>query len=290
MKVGLHISDFTWDGGPAELRVRLGEIARQAEQGGVDRLSVMDHVWQIASIGPPEHEMLEAYTTLGWLAARTERVKLLTVVTAVVYRDPGLLAKSVTTLDVLSGGRAMLGIGAAWNAEESAGLGLFFPPLAERFERLEEALQICLQMWSGDQGPYEGKHYHLERTLSSPQPLTRPHPPILIGGGGEKKTLRLVAQYAQACNLVAGPELEHKLDVLRGHCEAVGRDYDEIEKTVMMPLDPGPRGENIDALLEQLRALAALGVSHAHGRIPDVSAITRLELLGEQVIPVAAGF
>jgi alkanesulfonate monooxygenase len=196
----------------------------------------------------------------------------------------------VTTLDVLSGGRAWLGIGAAWNEPEARGLGLPFPPTAERFERLEEALQICLQMWSDDEGPYTGRHYQLERTLNSPQPLTRPHPPILIGGGGEKKTLRLVAQYAQACNLFAGPELEHKLEVLRGHCEAVGRDYDEIEKTVMIPLDPGPGGENVDSLLEQLRSLAALGVSHAHGRIPQVSTITPLELLGERVIPVAAAF
>src|ERR1039457_1572324 len=248
MRVGLHIPDFTWDGGPAALGVRLGEVARQAEQAGVDRISVMDHVWQIGHLGPPEHEMLEAYTTLGWLAARTERVKLLTVVTAVVYRDPGLLAKAVTTLDVISGGRAWLGIGAAWNEDEARGLGLPFPPTAERFERLEEALQICLQMWADDEGPYAGQHYQLARTLSSPQPLSRPHPPILIGGGGEKKTLRLVAQYAQACNLFPSPDLGRKLDVLRGHCEDVGRDYDEIAKTVMMPLDPGPNGEKVDAL------------------------------------------
>ena len=165
-----------------------------------------------------------------------------------------------------------------------------FPPTAERFERLEEALQICLQMWSADEAPYDGKHYHLARTLNSPQPLSRPHPPILIGGGGERKTLRLVAQYAQACNLFAGPELEHKLDVLRGHCEAVGRDYDEIEKTVMLPVNLGANGENVDALLERLGELAALGVSHAHCRMPDVFAITPLEIFGERVIPVAAEF
>src|SRR6185437_15953734 len=268
MKVGLHIPDFTWEGGPPALRGRLGEIAQGAEQAGVDRISVMDHVWQIEHIGPPEHEMLEAYTTLGWLAARTERVKLLTVVTAVVYREPGLLAKEVTTLDVLSGGRAWLGIGAAWNVEEAHGLGLPFPSTAERFERLEEALQICLQMWSDSEDPYVGKHYRLERTLNSPQPLARPHPPILIGGGGERKTLRLVAQYAQACNLFAGPDLEHKLDVLREHCEVVGRDYDEIAKTVMMPLDPGENGEHIEDILEQMRWAAGLGVSHVHSRVP----------------------
>ena len=214
----------------------------------------------------------------------------MTWVTAVVYREPGLLAKLVSTLDVLSEGRGWLGIGAAWNEEEARGLGLPFPSTAERFERLEEALDICLQMWSDNDGPYEGKHYRLARTLNSPQPLTKPHPPILIGGGGEKKTLRLVARYAQACNLFGGPELEHKLDVLRGHCDDVGRDYDEIEKTVMFNLDPGRDGENVDALLEELHRLAGLGIEEAHGRVPDVWRITPLEILGERVVPVAAAF
>jgi alkanesulfonate monooxygenase len=290
MKLGLHIPDFTYPDGPQNLGRDLARIASAAEDAGFAKLSVMDHVWQIGVIGPPEREMLEAYTTLGFLAAHTSRIELLSWVTAVVYREPGLLAKIVTTLDVLSGGRAWLGIGAAWNEEEARGLGLPFPPTAERFERLEEALQICLQMWSDNDGPYNGKHYHLERTLNSPQSLRRPHPPILIGGSGEKKTLRLVAQYAQACNLFGGPELEHKLDVLRGHCEAVGRDYDEIEKTVMFPVDPGPNGENVDDLLEQLRGFAALGIAHVHSRVPNVSAITPLELLGERVIPVIADF
>ena len=188
------------------------------------RVSVMDHVWQIRGLGPPEHEMLEAYATLGYLAACTSRVELVSWVTAVVYREPGLLAKCVTTLDVLSGGRAWLGIGAAWNEDEARGLGLPFPPTAERFERLEEALQIFLQMCSDDDGPYRGKHYTLQRTLNSPQPLRRPHPPILIGGSGKRKTLRLVAKYAQACNLFAGPDVAGKLDVLREHCASLGRD------------------------------------------------------------------
>jgi len=289
MKLGLHIPDFTWPGGPQTLGRDLASIAATAEQAGFAMLSVMDHVWQIGVIGPPENDMLEAYTTLGYLAASTSRIELLAWVTAVVYREPGLLAKCVTTLDVVSGGRAWLGIGAAWNEDESRGLGLPFPPVAERFERLEEALQICLQMWSGDDGPYSGKHYHLARTLNSPQSLRRPHPPILIGGGGERKTLRLVAQYAQACNLFAGPDLERKLDVLRGHCEALGRDYDEIEKTVMLPMDPGPDGEHVEAIIERLRDLAALGITHAHGRVANVSSITPLEMIGEWVIPVAAG-
>jgi F420-dependent oxidoreductase-like protein len=288
MKIGLHITDFTWPDGTPQLASNLGRIATTAEDAGFARISVMDHVWQIGVYGPQEHEMLEAYTTLGYLAARTSRVELLAWVTAVVYREPGLLAKLVTTLDVLSEGRAMLGIGAAWNEHESRGLGLPFPPTGERFERLEEALQICLQMWSDDDGPYNGKHYQLERTLNSPQPLTRPHPPILIGGGGEKKTLRLVAQYAQACNLFASPELPHKLDVLRRHCADLDRDYDDIEKTVMMRFQPGANGENIDSMLEQLRELADLGVSEVHGSVEHVSQLTPLELMGERVIPVVA--
>jgi F420-dependent oxidoreductase-like protein len=286
--IGLHVADFTFPAGPAGLATDLTRIATAAEDTGFTRLSVMDHVWQIAVLGPPEHEMLEAYTTLGYLAARTSRVELLAWVTAVTYREPGMLAKLVTTLDVLSGGRAMLGIGAAWNADEARGLGLPFPPTAERFERLEETLQICQQMWDESEDPYVGEHYRLDRTLNRPQPLRRP--PILIGGGGERKTLRLVAQYAQACNLFPGPELERKLDVLRGHCEAVGRDYDEIEKTVMIPLDPGVNGEKVDDLLAQLQGLATLGVQQAHGYVSRASEITPLEILGRDVIPAAAKF
>ena len=290
MEIGLHVADFTWPGGTSSLAKDLTQVVTTAEDVGIARVSVMDHVWQIGVMGPPEHAMLEAYTTLGYLAARTKRVQLLAWVTAVVYREPGLLAKAVTTLDVLSEGRAWLGIGAAWNEAESHGLGLPFPPTAERFERLEEALQICLQMWSDDESAYDGKHYQLGRTLNQPQSIRQPHPPILIGGGGEKKTLRLVAQYAQACNLFASPELEHKLDVLRGHCEDVGRDYDDIEKTVMAPLDPGADGEKVDTLLEELHRLQDLGVSEVHGRFPEMSDLKRLEILGDKVIPVAAAF
>ena len=290
MKVGLHVADFTWDGGPPELGPRLGEIARRAEEAGVDRISVMDHVWQIGHLGPPEHEMLEAYTALGFLAGVTSRVKLLTVVTAVVYREPGLLAKAVTTLDVLSGGRAMLGIGAAWNEDEARGLGLFFPPLAERYERLEEALRICQQMWSDDDGPFEGKHYHLARTLNSPQALSRPHPPILIGGQGERKTLLLVARYADACNLFDTPELAHKLDVLRGHCAAEGRDYDAIEKTVQVRYDLGENGERVEQTIEHLHELSELGFTVAHGTLARVGTLRPIELMAERVIPAIEKF
>ena len=288
MKIGLHLPRFTYPGGPSTLAGDLARIAAAADAAGVDRVSVMDHVWQIGPHGPVEHEMLEAYTTLGFLAAHTSRVKLMAMVTGVTYRDPGLLVKAVTTVDVLSEGRAIFGIGAAWNEEESRGLGLFFPPTAERFERLEETLQICLQMWSGDEGSYEGKHYRLGRTLNSPQPLTRPHPPILIGGGGEKKTLLFVARYAQACNLFSGPELAHKLDVLREHCEREKRDYADIEKTAMYQLDVGPNGERVEQVLDGLRALADLGIQVAHGRVENVQDLRGLETVGQQIVPVIA--
>jgi alkanesulfonate monooxygenase len=182
--------------------------------------------------------MLEAYSALGFIAAHTEHALLHTLVTGVIYREPALLAKAVTTLNVLSGGRVGLGIGAAWNEDESRGLGFDFPPVAERFEKLEEAIRICLQMWSGSEEPFDGQHYQLGRTLNSPQSLTRPHPYLMIGGSGEKKTLRLVARYADACNIAAGPEAGRKLDVLRAHCDAVGRTYDQIEKTAMFSIDP----------------------------------------------------
>jgi F420-dependent oxidoreductase-like protein len=288
MKLGLHIPDFTWPAGPTQLGSQLAEVAQAADEAGFDRLSVMDHVWQIGHIGPPEHEMLEAYTTLGYLAAHTKRVSLMTLVTGVVYRSPGLLAKMVTTLDVLSGGRAWLGIGAAWNEDESRGLGLFFPSTKERFERLEEALQICLQMWSDEDGPFEGHYYQLARTLNSPQSLTRPHPPILIGGSGEKKTLRLVARYAQACNLFNSPELAHKLDVLRAHCESEGRPYEDIEKTAGYTFDLGQKGERAGQVVEDLKNLAQLGVQVAHGRVERVWELTPLEVIAKEVIPAIA--
>lgn len=288
MKLGLHVPNFTWQDGPLAIGADLAKIAKTAEEVGFDRLSVMDHLWQIETIGPPEHDMLEAYTTLGFLAGQTSQIKLMTLVTGVVYREPGLLAKIVTTLDVLSSGRAWLGVGAAWNEAEAKGLGLFFPPTAERFERLEETLQICLQMWSGNDAPYDGKYYHLGRTLNSPMPLNKPHPPILIGGSGEKKTLRLVAKYAQACNLFSGPDLAHKLDVLREHCEREGRDYDEIEKTVVWRFDVGENGENVTATLDQLHSLASLGIEVAHGSILSSNPLPQIEILGEQVIPAIA--
>ncbi|MDE3076806.1 MAG: LLM class F420-dependent oxidoreductase, partial [Chloroflexota bacterium] len=233
MKLGLAIANFTMPGGPPALGRQLADIARTADDAGFASLWVMDHYFQIRMVGAPEMEMLEGYTTLAYLAAVTRSIRLGTAMTGVTYRHPGLLVKIVTTLDVLSGGRAWLGIGAAWNEAEHRGLGVPFPSLNVRFERLEEAVQIARQMWAGGRSPFRGRHYTLEDPLNSPQPLTRPHPPIMIGGSGERKTLRLVAQYADACNIFPGPELGHKLEVLREHCRAVGRNYDEIEKTSM---------------------------------------------------------
>lgn len=203
MRIGLQIPSFTWPGGAAEIGARLAQIGRAADDAGFYSLWVMDHFFQIGMVGPPEEPMLEGYSALSFLAAATKRAMLGTLVTGVIYRHPGLLVKTVTTLDVLSGGRAYFGIGAAWNEQESRGLGVPFPALKTRFEQLEEALQIAHQMWRGDRTAYTGTHYQLADPLNSPQALAQPHPPIMIGGAGEQKTLRLVAQYADACNLFA---------------------------------------------------------------------------------------
>ncbi|HEY0493004.1 MAG TPA: LLM class F420-dependent oxidoreductase [Candidatus Dormibacteraeota bacterium] len=291
MKIGLSIADFSWPGGPSKLGGTLAQIARTADQAGFDSIWVMDHFWQIGMIGPPEKDMLEGYSALAFMAGVTSKARLGTMVTGAVYRYPGILAKTVTTLDVLSGGRAWLGIGAAWNEAESKGLGIPFPPMAERFERLEETLQICLQMWEGERGsekPYKGKHNQLDRPLNSPQSLTRPHPPILIGGGGEKKTLRMVAQYANACNLFPTPELPHKLEVLREHCQAVGRNYDEIEKTAMFTFDVGENGEKVDKVIGGLHWLNGMGIQTVIGGVAHVDKIKPLEIIGEKVIPAIA--
>ncbi len=282
MKIGLQIPDFTTADGPATLGPALARVARTADDAGIEMIAVMDHFFQISMVGAPEQEMLEAYTTLGFLAANTTRAQLLTVMTGVIYRHPGILVKQVSTLDVLSGGRAMLGIGAAWNEEESRGLGVPFPPVAERFERLEETLQIAHQMFAGDETPYSGRYYQLERPLNSPAPLHRP--PIMIGGAGEKKTLRLVAKYADACNLFPSPDLAHKLDVLRGHCDREGRDYDEILKTCIYSLDPA---RSTADLVEPLSELAALGIQAVIVNTSNLWQPGRVEQVGELVEAVA---
>jgi F420-dependent oxidoreductase-like protein len=290
VKIGVQIPNYTWPGGARQLGPTLTNIVKTADQGGFSYIAVMDHFFQIRGVGPAENEMLEAYTALGFIAAHTERAKLLTVVTGALYRYPGILAKIISTLDVLSGGRAILGVGAGWNEEESKGLGIPFPPVAERFELLEEALQICLRMWDESDGPYEGKHSQLGRTLNSPQPLSKPHPPIMIGGGGEKKTLRFVAKYAQLCNVFDAPGIEHKLTVLREHCEALGRDYDEIEKTAYYRFDVGENGEKVGETVQRLRELADMGVQTALGVVADAHLIKPLEIIANEVIPAVAEF
>ena len=260
MDLGLHYYNFSTPADPARIAPTLRSAATSAEQAGFAELSVMDHYFQMEHVGTADEPMLEAYTTLGYLAALTERLRLSVLVTGVTYRHPGLLAKIVTTLDVLSGGRAQLGIGASWYEREQRALGVPVVPVSERFERLEETLQICLQMWSGNNGPYQGKHYDLAETLCVPAPLSRPRPPILIGGGGERKTLRLVAQYADACNLFASSidEVRHKLQVLRSHCEDLGRDYDAIHRTAVYE---GPVLDDGDAFLADAERFAALGIA-----------------------------
>ena len=297
MKIGLQIPNFTYPEGPKELGKKLAEIARTADDAGFSSLWVMDHFFQIGSrdrsmgLGPAEDEMLEGYNTLSYLAGITKKVTLGTMVTGVIYRHPGILVKTVTTLDVLSGGRAYLGIGAAWNEREARGLGIPFPSTKERLERLEETLQIAKQMWSENNGAFDGKYFQLAETLCNPQPLSKPHPPILIGGSGEKKTLQLVAKYADACNLFARMGVETvrgKLDILKQHCEKVGRDYAEIEKTTLRTVHLAPDKENPGNVIEECRALAGIGIQHAIFNMPNVHEIKPLEIFGREIIPQLA--
>jgi F420-dependent oxidoreductase-like protein len=283
MKLGLQIPNFTWPGGAEAIAPTLTRIAQSAEEAGFASLWVMDHFFQIQYVGKPEEPMLEGYAALNFLAGKTSKVRLGTMVTGVVYRYPGLLVKTVTTLDVLSGGRAYLGIGAAWNEQEARGLGIPFPPLKERFEQLEDALQIAHRMWNGDETEFVGKHTRMERPLNSPQVITRPHPPILIGGSGEKKTLRLVAKYADACNLFAraGEEtLRQKLDILKQHCQDLGRSYDEIEKTALSSYMGDPK-----EFIEHCRVLSRLGFTHVILNTPEVHTLKPIVALGKEVLP-----
>ena len=287
MNVDLHVSRFDWAVGPDGIAGGLSDLARRAEAVGVRTLSVMDHFFQMEQAAPAEDPMLECYTALGYVAGRTTALRLRALVTGVTYRHPGLLAKTVTTLDVVSAGRAELGIGAAWYEREHRGLGVPFPPTAERFERLDEALQICLQMWSDDDGPYDGRHYQLAETICRPVPVQRPHPPILVGGSGERKTLRLVARYADACNLFA-PEpavVALKLDVLRRHCEFEGRDPATIKKTILGFTDPL---DDVDAFLASMDEYAGLGVELVELIPPGPDPASWVAALGDRVVPKLA--
>jgi F420-dependent oxidoreductase-like protein len=300
MKLGLQVPYFTWPGGPERLGATLGAVAKRAEDAGFSSFWVMDHFFQLPGLGRPDQDMLEGYTALAFAAARTSTIKLGTMVTGVTYRHPGVLVKTVTTLDVISGGRAYFGVGAAWFEREHLGLGVPFPPLRERFERLEEMLQIANQMWSDDNSPYGGKHYRLAETICVPQPVSRPRPTVLIGGRGEKKTLRLAAKYADAVNIPMGFDEEnveiarHKLAVLREHCEREGTDYGRIEKSILATLwlarEPQSKGawvtpEQAIARLDQFREA---GVETVIINMPNVDRAETLEQVGERIIPAAA--
>jgi F420-dependent oxidoreductase-like protein len=294
VKVGVHLVNFTLPGAPASIGPTMAAVGRAAEDAGVANLSLMDHYLQMEMMGRVDQPMLEGYTTLAFLAAHNATAELQLLCTGVTYRHPGLLAKIVSTLDVLSGGRAVLGIGAAWYEREHLALGVPYPPVAERFERLEETLQILRQMWSEDDGPFEGRHYRLAETINSPQPVRSPHPPIMIGGGGEKKTLRLVAKYADACNLFATPaadgpaQVGAKLDVLRGHCEREGTDYDAVRKTVLYAVPLAPGADAASQFVDTMSRYAALGVTEVHVMPMDTDPLGFVENLGEHVIPQIA--
>jgi F420-dependent oxidoreductase-like protein len=288
MKLVLHLSDFGWPVETSELAGLLSDVAALAEEGGFDGIAVGDHLWQHPVMGGPEGNCLEAYSTLAFLAAHTSSVRLLTVVSGAHFRHPGVLAKTVTTLDVLSGGRAWLGMGAGHYQEECDGLGVPFPPLATRYELLEDALQVCLRMWTGDRGedaPYKGHHVVAERLLNLPQSRQRPHPPVLIAGDGELRTLPLVARYANACSLRPKPDIARKLDVLRRHCDQAGTDFNQLERTCVFEFAADDGGPRTAELLERLRWLADAGIETVIGRVPGLEQRTPIELLARHVIP-----
>jgi F420-dependent oxidoreductase-like protein len=287
MKIGLQIPSFTWPDAPASIGPTLARIVETADDAGFDSLWVMDHFFQIRGVGKPEEPMLEGWTALGYMAAHTKKALLGLMVGGVHYRQAALWAKAATTLDVLSGGRAYLGIGAAWNEEESQGLGFPMPPLGIRFEMLEETLQICHAMWQGERGteePFDGRHYQATRLLNSPQSISRPHPKILIGGGGEQKTLRLVARYADACNIFGGPEqVKHKFEVLRQRCAEEGRPFEEIERTNLWSVDLD--SESPAQVVDRFGSVAEAGVQHVIFNMKDVWDPRHLETLARDVVP-----
>jgi alkanesulfonate monooxygenase SsuD/methylene tetrahydromethanopterin reductase-like flavin-dependent oxidoreductase (luciferase family) len=292
MKLALHITQTTWEGGPSRLGPVLGDIVQAAEGAGFDAISVADHVWLHPIIGGPIGNHIEAYTALGFIAAQTRRVRLLALATAASYRPAGLLAKMVTTLDVLSGGRMMLGIGAGDYPEEAVGLGLPFPEsIGERFDLLEETVRACLEMWEGERGSeraFDGKHVRLGHALNLPQSLSRPRPPILIAGSGPKRTLPLVARYADACNIRPSPEIPAQLELLQRLCESEGRDYRAIEKTAPFFFDVGENGSKVGEVIGKLQWLAGMGIETVFGWVGGVDRIEPIEIMGREVIPAAA--
>ena len=286
MRIGLQLPHFR-PSTPDTMRGWLIDTVQTVDQGGFDSLWVMDHFFQLGGwLGEPEKEMIEGYTTLGFFAGITEKVKIGLLVGGVIYRHPAIVIKAVSTLDALSGGRAYFGIGAAWNEHETTSLGMTFPPTKERFEKLEEILQIAKHMWSGNTSPYEGKHFELPYPVNNPQPLSQPHPPILIGGMGPKKTLRFVAQYGDACNFFGGHETElikERLEILRGHCQDIGRPYEEIEKTILQTAD-FEEGNAQDVIARGV-ALREMGFEHVIFNVKGLYTPETLRLFTDEIIP-----
>lgn len=292
MKLGLHLNSFTWPVDDRCIASTIVDIAQAAEQAEFEFIAVMDHVWQDAVwMGGAEQPVLECYGTLAYIAAHTSHARLMALASPATYRFPGMLAKTVTTLDVLSGGRAWLGIGVGDYEKEARGLGIPFPSLVERYELLEETIHVCLRMWSGERGderPLNLKHFRLQRPLNLPQSIVRPHPPILIAGSGEKRTLPLVARFGDACNIRPGPDMPHKLDRLRKLCVAEGRDYEAIERTCPWRFDVGEDGSKVGELIDQLRGLADLGIQTVFGQVVGDHRISPIEIIGREVIPAIA--
>lgn len=293
MQIGLQIPSFKYPGGTAEIRPKLKEIVTTAEAAGFHSLWVMDHFYQIKGLFGETYDdpMLEAYTTLGYLAGLTEKAYLGVMVTGVIYRYPSILLKMVNTLDIVSGGRAYFGVGAAWYQEESEGYGVPYPPTSERFEWLEDTLQLAHALWDGDETNFTGKRFAAPKMTNNPRPLSQPHPRILVGGTGPQKTLRMTAQYADACNLFEDDgrdQLQQALDTLKGHCERLGRSYDAIEKTSLGTAHLTAGKDTVAGVLERLKMLSELGVTHAIFNMPNVYEITPLEIFGKEIIPAAA--
>jgi len=294
MKIGLQFPGYTWPGQPGSIGPTLLRIARAADEAGFDSLWDVDHYFAMEPfVGTTDEPMLESCTTLAFVAPVTKRMKLGTLVNGVIYRNPAFLVKQVTSLDVLSGGRAYFGIGAAWYEREAKGYGFPFPPLRERFEWLEEMLQIVKLLWSGQVSVFHGQHFHLAESLCNPMPLSRPHPPILIGGMGERKTLKLVARYADACNLFLEHDfsvISRKLEVLKRHCDAENRDYRQIERTVVSTVNLAPGKMTAAEVILRCRRLADLGVQHAIFNFPDVHEVRPIERFGKEIIPEVRNF
>ena len=290
MKIGLQIPSFKYPGGTAAIRPKLKEIVTTAEESGFYSLWVMDHYYQIKGLFGEAYTdpMMESYTTLGYFAGLTKKTYLGVLVTGVIYRHPAVLMKMVNTLDILSGGRAYLGIGAAWYEEEAKGHGIQYPSTSERFELLEDNLKLAKTLWSGDEVSFEGQHFSAPAITNNPRPLSQPHPRIMIGGTGPNKTLRMVAQYADACNIgdwVGTEKMQKALDRLKEHCEALGRDYDSIEKTSLSMVNLSGK-DTVDSVLKRIKVLSDMGFTHAILNMPDVYEITPLEIFGKEIIPV----